>query len=239
MATFKLTIGNPKPENGVGITKSKEGSPYIGGLEAHNGSHLLYDNAGNVFLEASKTLFIRGKKLFEELESKQVVVSDAHTLNALTIALSAIESIFVSGKEVNVHGENINLLADGTTQVLAPKIILGKINSEVLYGEKDGEIYETNEELYTENSIPDPVMTKRRFSTWWGKSMTKLLSDINDLRIKYDALVSKYNSHVHIGRPPTEKVSPSDYGETSDLDFAGHTAKNVSNMQASKTTSAV
>jgi len=233
---FRIFTGNPPSDKAHGVVKSPEGSPIIGGMDSNKGSSLYYDLDGNMFIEASKTLFIKGKKIFEELESSNIVIADAYAINALNIALTSIENILIAGKEINVSSTNLTLSVDGTTQVLSPKVILGKINKDILNGEADGEVYEDNNQLYNENSVPDPVMTKRRFSTWWNKRMGDFINEFNKLKENHNALVSKYNSHKNAGQP----IDPTDILQngTVTTDDASK-VKNVGSMQASKTTSAI
>lgn len=236
---FRIFVGSAPPDDAGGVLKTSQGVPVIGGMDSSNGSKVYFDREGNYLLEASKNLFIKGKEVFEELEKRNVIIVDSEAITALSISLNALEKLILSGDKIEVFGEELKVSVDGTAEFIAPKITLGKINSEVLYGEADGTVYGDDEQLYNENSVPDPLMTKRKFSTWWGKIISKLLEDIDELKNKYNDLASKYNSHKHLETGTSTEKPTSSVAESVSIDFAGHTAKNVSNMQASKTTSAI
>lgn len=238
--TFKLSIGNPKNDDGLGITKSSEDNPLIGGFDSRIGSNYLFDNAGNIFETATKNVFRKGKNLFEELENSNLVIENTYTLNCLKIALSAIESMFVGTKDFSVNANSVSLVGDTTAQILSPTITLGKINSTIINGQSDGELYENNEQLYVENSTPDPLMTKRKFSKWWAKYMSEFIDEFNDLKNKYNALSSAFNGHKHGGVTTGGEFSAPVTGTSEQVTTAkAGKVKNLSNMQASKTTSAV
>lgn len=221
--TFKISVGNSKKENSSGISKSSEGSPLVGGMEAGNGSNALFDKDGNVFIEATKNLFIKGKTLFQELEKADIVISDQYTLDALNVALSAIESIFVKTKDFQINTENFTVKADTSSSILAPQVLLGEVNTDILHAQPDGEQHTTEEELYNDLSQHDVVMVKKYFVLWWDIFMKPVLNE-------YAEFKNKFRTHTHNGFAP-----PLTEAETVTTNKENK-AKSASNMLASKTT---
>lgn len=227
-STFKITIGNPKKTGIMGLSKSPDGSPLVGGLEAGNGSNILFDVAGNIFQEATKNLFRRGKDLFENLDNANIIIGDTYTLNCLSIALSAIESMFVHTNDFTVSAKTVDIIADTTGAILAPTIYLGKVNTDILTAHSDGELYGTDEELYLENSNPDELVTYRKLKKMWLYYAGLLREELQSLEVKY-------NSHTHnyMVTPPEENNQVLDHTK-SDKFVSG-----INNLSVSKTTKAV
>lgn len=224
--TFKISVGNSKRNGASGISQSAEGSPLIGGMEAGNGSNILFDKDGNLFQEATKNLFVKGKTLFEELEKKNVVILDQYTLKALNVALSAIESIFVKAQDFQINADTVTINADTAGAVVAPDVYLGKVNTSILTAQPDGEQYTDVEALYDDLSRYDEVMTKQKFVKWWNTYMVPFLSE-------YALLKTKFSEHTHNGFAP-----PLTQAETITTDKESK-AKNLSTVLASKTVKAL